>query len=66
MTRLLDEFPDEDPWGGRQPKFDKLVMRDRDTFLLEGRLIPSDEPVAVQLGRLPKDPPMGWWSPPRR
>jgi hypothetical protein len=56
--------PPDDPWGGRQPKFDRLVMRDARTFVLEGRLVPSGEPVAVRLGRLGLDTAFWWRSPP--
>ena len=36
--------------GARQPKYEKLVMRDPNCFFLETTL-PSGEPIAVQLGR---------------
>jgi hypothetical protein len=39
-----------DPWHGRQPKYEKLVMRDSDHFYLETKL-PSGEPISVQLGQ---------------
>jgi hypothetical protein len=39
-----------DPWHGRQPKYEKLVMRDSNRFHLDSRL-PSGEPISVQPGR---------------
>jgi hypothetical protein len=63
-TRFEMREPPDDPWGGRQPKFDRLVMRDARTFLIEGRLVPSGEPVTVRLGPLRLDTPFWWWSPP--
>jgi hypothetical protein len=46
-----------DPWRGRQPKFDKLVMRDASHFFLVAKL-PSGEPVLMQLGPLPPQMPL--------
>jgi hypothetical protein len=40
-----------DPWHGRQPKYERLVMPDSNRFYLETKL-PSGEPISVQLGRL--------------
>jgi hypothetical protein len=42
--------PSPDPWHGRQPKYEKLVMRDSNRFYLETKL-PSGEPISVRLGR---------------
>jgi hypothetical protein len=41
----------DDPWRGRQPKGEKLVMRGPRQFALAARL-PSGESVEVPLGRL--------------
>jgi hypothetical protein len=40
-----------DPWGGRQPKYDKIVRRGPRCFELVTKL-PSDEPISVRIGRL--------------
>jgi hypothetical protein len=41
----------EDPWRGRQPKYEKLVMRGPRRFALTTRL-PTGESIDVPLGRL--------------
>jgi hypothetical protein len=46
-----------DPWRGRQPKYEKLVMRDLNHFFLKTKL-PWGRPIAVQLGRLPREMPL--------
>jgi hypothetical protein len=40
----------DDPWGGRQPKYEKLVRRHPQRFELVTTL-PSGERIAVPLGR---------------
>jgi len=53
------ELPEpDDVWGGRQPKFEALVMHGPDRFALTARL-PSGETIEVPLGRfweLPEPP----------
>jgi hypothetical protein len=39
----------DDPWHGKQPKYEKLVYRGPGLFFAMTRL-PSGEPTAVQLG----------------
>lgn len=39
-----------DPWRGRQPRYEKLVMAGPQAFHLVARL-PSGERIAVPLGR---------------
>jgi hypothetical protein len=39
-----------DPWGGRQPKFEKLVHRGRNRFEMVGRLH-SGKRIVVRLSR---------------
>jgi hypothetical protein len=48
----------EDPWHGKQPKYEKLVYRGPGQFFAMTRL-PSGEPTAVQLGGMtvPLSPP---------
>lgn len=41
----------DDPWRGKQPKYEKLVYRGPGQFFALTRL-PSGEPAAVQFGRM--------------
>ncbi|HYZ28591.1 MAG TPA: hypothetical protein VE570_05995, partial [Thermoleophilaceae bacterium] len=41
----------DDPWGGRQPKYGKLVARGPDRFFLATSL-PSGGRILVRLGRV--------------
>jgi len=49
----------DDPWHGKQPKYEKLVYRGPGLFFAMTRL-PSGEPTAVQLG-----PVTARFSPPK-
>lgn len=49
MDAWFERRDPDDPWGGRQPKFDRLVMHAADRFALAGRLA-SGERVEVPLG----------------
>jgi hypothetical protein len=65
LARMNDRFERrelQDPWQGRQPKGEKLVMRGPRQFVLAARL-PSGEGVDVPLGRLTFDMRL---DPPRR
>jgi hypothetical protein len=61
MREPPDPLLPERPWGGAQPKFEKLVMHGTDRFALVGRLA-SGETIDVPLGRFadagPPDPPV--------
>lgn len=46
-----------DAWGGRQPKYENLVMRGPSSFFLRAAL-PSGEPGLVPLGPLPAEMPL--------
>jgi len=44
----------DDPWKGRQPRYEKLLYRAPHSFLLVTKL-PSGAPIEVKLGHF--DPP---------
>jgi hypothetical protein len=46
-----------DAWHGRQPKYEKPIMRDANHFSLESKL-PSSQLVVGRLGRLPHEMPL--------
>jgi hypothetical protein len=50
--------PEDDPWRGRQPSYQRLVRLGPNQFGLAAKL-PSGDPVTVELG--PGLPAEGWW-----
>jgi hypothetical protein len=48
MDAWFERRDSDDPWRGRQPKFERLVFRGDHEFALAARL-PSGEPVEVPL-----------------
>jgi hypothetical protein len=54
--------PEDCPWLGRQPRYERLVRLAPARFGLLGKL-PSGHPITVPLGnRLPADAGWGWIS----
>lgn len=51
MDVRFERRESEDPWRGKQPKYEKLVYAGRERFLAITKL-PSGKRIAVQLGRL--------------
>jgi hypothetical protein len=49
MAGSLDRRDAEDPWGGHQPKYERLVMQDPNRFAITARA-PSGERVDAPLG----------------
>lgn len=49
MDAWFERREPDDPWGGRQPKLERLVMHGQDRFALAGSLH-SGEPVEIPLG----------------
>jgi hypothetical protein len=45
----------DDPWQGRQPRYERILMRGPRHFELVTKL-PTGEPVSVRLAPLPKRP----------
>ena len=55
MNEHFERRESDDPWRGRQPKYEKLVMRGPDRFFAATRL-PSGRRIMVRLGRFDGDP----------
>lgn len=51
---MVESREPDDPWKGRQPRYEKLRYRAPNSFSLVARL-PSGVPIEVKLGRL--EPP---------
>ena len=51
MDVWFEKPPPEDPWGGRQPRYHKLVMRGPGRFFLATTL-PAGRRILVRLGRV--------------
>jgi hypothetical protein len=54
VTMWIDVSESDDPWGGRQPHYERIVKIAPGRFGLVTRL-PSGEPITVPLDRLPQD-----------
>jgi hypothetical protein len=52
MNARFERQLSDDSWRGRQPKYEKLVMRGPDRFFLATKL-PSGRRLLVRLGRFP-------------
>jgi hypothetical protein len=50
----------DDPWSGRQPRYDRLVS-EGGRYFLDARL-PSGEPIRCQLGRLTSSMALGMFT----
>jgi hypothetical protein len=54
MNRRFEQRPSDDPWGGRQPRYEAIVRLGPMRFGLKTRL-PDGRPIVCELGpRLPK------------
>jgi hypothetical protein len=47
-VEFLSDETEPDPWGGRQPRFERLEFDGQRGFFLVGQLV-SGEPVRLQL-----------------
>jgi hypothetical protein len=62
VAAWFERRDNDDPWCGRQPRYERLVSEGPGRFFLVTRL-PSDELVRVQLGRFHVDFSDDWLPP---
>jgi len=55
MTATVERREADDPWHGKQPRYEAVIAQAGDRYALAARL-PSGERILVGLGRPPEPP----------